>query len=101
MKPAPIKVAPLDAQRMVMSYLRMCNYVPQRTSEIARALNVQPSCIRRAGLYLASIGNLRAELVKGRGRGEYLFILEQLDLFDDSKPEKKTLWQRLKELVRG
>mgnify|MGYP003344113669 FL=1 len=101
MKPSPIKVAPLDAQRMVMSYLRMCNYVPQRTSEIARALNVQPSCIRRAGLYLAAHGRLRAELVPGRGKGEYMFILEQLDLFDDHKDEpKQSLWQRIKSLFK-
>ena len=53
---------------MVMSYLRMCNYTPQRTSEISKALNVQSSCISRAGLYLAAHGRLRAELVPGRGK---------------------------------
>ena len=68
MKPAPIKVAAGDAQQMVLSYLRMCNYIPQRTSEIAKAMNVHSSCIRRAGLYLAAHGRLRAELVPGRGK---------------------------------
>lgn len=101
MKPEPIKVAAGDAQKMILAYLRMSNYVPQRTSEIAKALNVQPSCIRRAGLYLAEHGMLRADLVPGRGRGEYLFTLEQLDLFDDHKDEpKQSIWQRIKELFK-
>ena len=101
MKPEPIKVAAADAQRMVMAYLRMSNYVPQRTSEIAKALNIHSSCIRRAGLYLASHGKLRADLVPGRGKGEYLFTLDQLDLFDDHKEEpKRSLWQRIKELFK-
>jgi hypothetical protein len=81
----PIKVAAKDAQVAVMAYLRQCNYIPQRTSELSKALNIHPSCIRRAGLTLAASGRLRADLVKGKGRGEYLFTLEQLDLFDDYK----------------
>ena len=101
MKSAPIKVAAGDAQQMVLSYLRMCNYIPQRTSEIAKAMNVHSSCIRRAALYLAAHGRLRAELVPGRGKGEYMFILEQLDLFDDHKDEpKQSLWQRIKSLFK-
>ena len=101
MKSGPIRIAAGDAQRMVMSYLRMCNYIPQRTSEISKALNVQSSCIRRAGLYLAAHGRLRAELVPGRGKGEYMFTLEQLDLFDDHKDEpKQSLWQRIKSLFK-
>ena len=100
-KPAPIKVAAADAQNMVLSYLRMCNYVPMRTSEISKALNVHSSCIRRAGLYLAAHGRLRADLVPGRGKGEYLFTLEQLDLFDDHKDEpKQSIWQRIKSLFK-
>ena len=100
-KPAPIKVAAADAQHMVLSYLRMCNYVPMRTSEISKALNVHSSCIRRAGLYLAAHGRLRADLVPGRGKGEYLFTLEQLDLFDDHKDEPKlSIWQRIKGLFK-
>jgi len=94
-KPEPIKVAAAEAQRMVLQHLRMRNYVPQRTSEISSALNVHSSCIRRAGLYLSAHGRLRADLVPGRGKGEYLFTLEQLDLFDDHK-EPPNLWQRIK-----
>lgn len=101
MKPEPIKVAAKDAQQMLLSYLRMANYVPQRTSEVAKALNIHSSCIRRAGLFLASHGRLRADLVPGRGKGEYLFTLEQLDLFDDHKDEpKKSIWQRIKEFFK-
>ena len=101
MKPEPIKVAAGDAQKMVMAYLRMVNYIPQRTSEISKALNIHSSCIRRAGLYLASHGKIRADLVPGRGKGEYMFTLEQLDLFDDHKEEpKRSIWQRLKELFK-
>ena len=101
MKPEPIRVAAADAQRMVMAYLRISNYVPQRTSEIAKALNIHSSCIRRAGLFLASHGKIRADLVPGRGKGEYMFTLEQLDLFDDHKEEpKRSIWQRIKELFK-
>lgn len=101
MKPEPIRVAAADAQRMVMAYLRMSNYVPQRTSEIAKALNIHSSCIRRAGLYLANHGRLRADLVPGRGKGEYLFTLDQLDLFDDHREEpKQSIWQRIKGLFK-
>jgi len=86
---------------MVMAYLRMVNYVPQRTSEISKALNIHSSCIRRAGLFLASHGKIRADLVPGRGKGEYMFTLEQLDLFDDHKEEpKRSIWQRIKELFK-
>lgn len=93
MKPEPIKVAAGDAQQMLMAYLRTGNYAPQRTSEISKALNIHSSCIRRAGLFLASRGKLRADLVPGRGKGEYLFTLEQLDLFEDYKepPSRLTL----------
>lgn len=89
----PMKVAAADAQRMLMAYLRTVNYIPQRTSEISKALNIHSSCIRRAGLFLANRGRLRADLVPGRGKGEYLFTLEQLDLFDDYKepPPRLTL----------
>jgi hypothetical protein len=85
----PIKVAAKDAQVAVMAYLRQCNYIPQRTSELSKALNIHPSCIRRAGLTLAASGRLRADLVKGKGRGEYMFTLEQLDLFDDHKEPRR------------
>ena len=101
MKPEPIKVATADAQKALLAYLRMSNYVPQRTSEIAKALNIHSSCIRRAGLYLASHGKLRADLVPGRGKGEYLFTLDQLDLFEDHKEEpKQSIWQRIKGLFK-
>lgn len=91
MEPKPIKVAAKDAQVMLLAHLRACNYIPQRTSEISKALNIHSSCIRRAGLYLASHGRLRADLVPGRGKGEYIFTLEQLDLFDDYKEEPSRL----------
>ena len=90
-----ITVEPKAAQAMVMAFLRSCNYTPMRTSELSRALGVQPSCIRRAGLALVAKGRLRADLVPGRGRGEYLFTLQQLDLFEDHK-EPPNLWQRIK-----
>ena len=83
MKPEPIKVTAKDAQAMLLAHLRACNYIPQRTSELSKALNIQPSCIRRAGLALASRNVLQADLIKGRGKGEYLFTLQQLDLFYD------------------
>jgi len=101
MKPEPIKVAAADAQKALLAYLRMSNYVPQRTSEIAKALNIHSSCIRRAGLFLASHGKIRADLVPGRGKGEYMFTLEQLDLFEDHKEApKQSIWQRLKGLFK-
>ena len=90
-----ITVEPKAAQAMVMAFLRSCNYTPMRTSELSRALGVHSSCIRRAGLALVAKGRLRADLVPGRGRGEYLFTLQQLDLFDDHK-EPPSLWQRIK-----
>ena len=101
MKREPIKVVAADAQMMLLAHLRACNYIPQRTSEIAKSLGIHSSCIRRAGLYLANHGRLRADLVPGRGKGEYLFTLDQLDLFDDHKEEpKRSIWQRLKELFK-
>ena len=87
MKLKPISVTAKDAQAMLLAHLRACNYIPQRTSELSRALNIQPSCIRRAGLALAARNVLQADLVKGKGRGEYLFTLQQLDLFYDQRPE--------------
>jgi len=50
--------------------------------------------VRRAGLFLANELRLQAQLMPGRGSGEYVFKLTQLDLFQDAKPE--TFWQRLK-----
>lgn len=92
---AAITVEPKAAQAMVMAFLRSCNYTPMRTSELSKALGVHSSCIRRAGLALVAKGRLRADLVPGRGRGEYLFTLQQLDLFEDHK-EPPNLWQRIK-----
>jgi predicted transcriptional regulator len=96
---SPVRYTSIEVQRMILFHLREMGY-KARTSELAKDLRVPSSVVRRAGLYLQSKGRLRAELQQSArgGKGEYLFILEQLDLFDDQKKEvpKPGLWQRLK-----
>lgn len=77
---------------MVLAQLRRNNY-QGRTSELAQWTGLPSSVVRRAGLYLASRLLVQAELVPGRGKGEYLFVLKQLDLFQDARPP--TFWQRI------
>ena len=56
---------------------------------------MQSSVVRRAGLYLSSHLQLDAQRVSGTGKGEYLFTLRQLDLFEDQKPPA-SIWQKVK-----
>ena len=95
----PVRMSSEEVQTAILAFLRQSNYVPQRTSEISKALGFQPSCVRRAGLALVSRGVLQADLVKGRGRGEYLFILQQLDLFYDQKPAPSLSLNRILEAL--
>jgi hypothetical protein len=44
---------------------------------------------------------LQADLVKGRGRGEYLFTLQQLDLFYDQRPSPGLSLARVREALAG
>ncbi len=88
------RISPEDARAMVLAQLRRHDY-QGRTSELAAWTGLPSSVVRRAGLYLAGHDQLHAELVPGRGKGEYLFRLTQLDLFEDGgKPP--TFWQRIK-----
>ena len=66
-----------------------------KTSELAKMTKMPISITRRAALYLAAHHQLHAEIIAGRGKGEYLFKLTQLDLFEDVKP-LPSLWQRIK-----
>ena len=93
------KLSSAEVQKKLLAHLRYCNYIPQRTSELSTALGIQSSAIRRAGLYLANHGRLRADLVKHGGRKEYLFTLEQLDLFEDNITTVPSLFSRLKSFV--
>ncbi len=96
-----VRMSSEEVQGAILAFLRQSNYVPQRTSEISKALSFQPSCVRRAGLALVSRGVLQADLVKGRGRGEYLFTLQQLDLFYDQKPATGVSLARVREALAG
>ncbi len=88
------RISPEDARYLVLLQLRRNGY-QGRTSELATWTGLPSSVVRRAGLYLAGRQQLDAELVPGRGKGEYLFRLTQLDLFEDGgKPP--TFWQRIK-----
>lgn len=87
------RISPEDARAMVLAQLRRHNY-EGRTSELAQWTGLPSSVVRRAGLFLAGRLQLDAELVPGRGKGEYLFRLTQLDLFEDVG--KPTLWQRIR-----
>lgn len=91
------RIKPEDAREMVLAQLRRNGY-EGRTSELAQWTGLPSSVVRRAGLFLANELRLEARLMPGRGSGEYLFKLTQLDLFDDAKPP--TFWQRLKRWFR-
>jgi len=54
--------------------------------------------MRQTGLLLQSQNLARAEIMPGRGKGEYLFTLVQDDLFWQSTAMRMTFWQRLKYL---
>ena len=92
------QIKPEEARAMVLVQLRRNGY-QGRTSELAQWTGLPSSVVRRAGLYLASRLELSAELQPGRGKGEYLFVLRQLDLFEDQK-KKPGFWARLSRLWR-
>jgi len=85
----------IDYRQQVMACLRKR---PMRTSELAEALGLEKIKMRQTGLLLQSQQSVRAEIVPGRGKGEYLFTLVQDDLFWQSMAMKMTFWQRLKYL---
>jgi len=85
----------IDYRQQVMACLRKR---PMRTSELAEALGLEKIKMRQTGLLLQSQNLARAEIVPGRGKGEYLFTLVQDDLFWQSTAMRMTFWQRLKYL---
>lgn len=85
----------IDYRQQVMACLRK---KPMRTSELAEALGLEKIKVRQTGLLLQSQNFARAEIMPGRGKGEYLFTLVQDDLFWQSMALKMTFWQRLKYL---
>ena len=92
------RVKPEEARARVLAALRAHDY-KGKTSELAEWTGMQSSVVRRAGLFLASRLQLDAERVSGTGKGEYLFTLRQLDLFEDQKPPA-TIWQKVKRWFR-
>ena len=84
-----------DYRQQVMACLRK---KPMRTSELAEALGLEKIKVRQTGLRLQSEHSVRAEIIPGRGKGEYLFTMVQDDLFWQSMSLKMTFWQRLKYL---
>jgi hypothetical protein len=89
-----IRVKPEEARAKVLAALRAHDY-RGKTSELAQWTGMQSSVVRRAGLFLASRLQLDAERVSGTGKGEYLFTLRQLDLFEDT-PKSLSFWEKLK-----
>ena len=85
----------IDYRQQVMACLRK---KPMRTSELAEALGLEKSKMRQTGLRLQSEHSVRADIIPGRGKGEYLFTMVQDDLFWQSMSLKMTFWQRLKYL---
>ena len=84
-----------DYRQQVMACLRK---KPMRTSELAEALGLEKIKVRQTGLRLQSEHSVRADIIPGRGKGEYLFTMVQDDLFWQSMALKMTFWQRLKYL---
>jgi hypothetical protein len=92
------RVRPEEARARVLAALRANDYKGS-TSQLAQWTGLQSSVVRRAGLFLASRLQLDAERVSGTGKGEYLFTLRQLDLFEDYQPPV-TIWQKVKSWFR-
>ena len=88
------RVRPEEARARVLAALRANDYKGS-TSQLAQWTGLQSSVVRRAGLFLASRLQLDAERVSGTGKGEYLFTLRQLDLFEDI-PKSLSFWEKLK-----
>ena len=84
-----------DYRQQVMACLRK---KPMRTSELAEALGLEKIKVRQTGLRLQSEHSVRADIIPGRGKGEYLFTMVQDDLFWQSMSLKMNFWQRLKYL---
>jgi hypothetical protein len=92
------RIKPEEARAMVLAALRAHDY-KGKTSELAQWTGLPSSVVRRAGLYLSSNLQLDAQRVSETGKGEYLFALRQLDLFEDQKPPA-TIWQKVKSWFR-
>ena len=85
----------IDYRQQVMACLRK---KPMRTSELAEVLGLEKTKMRQTGLRLQSEHSVRAEIIPGRGKGEYLFTMVQDDMFWQNMALKMTFWQRLKYL---
>lgn len=92
------RIKPEEARAKVLAALRANGYKGS-TTELAQWTLLPVSVVRRAGLYLASNLKLDATRVSGTGKGEYLFTVRQLDLFEDHKAPA-TLWQKVKSWFR-
>ena len=93
-----IRVRPEEARARVLAALRAHDY-KGKTSELSEWTGMQSSVVRRAGLFLASRQQLDASLAPGKGKGEYVFTITQLDLFEDA-PKSLSFWERVKSLFR-
>jgi hypothetical protein len=93
-----IHVKPEEARAKVLAALRAHNH-KGRTSELSEWTGMQSSVVRRAGLYLAAKLQLDAQRATGAAKGEYLFTLRQLDLFEDA-PKSLSFWEKLKNLFK-
>lgn len=92
------RIKPEEARAMVLAALRAHDY-KGRTSELAQWTGLPSSVVRRAGLYLASHLQVDAQRATGAAKGEYLFTLRQLDLFEDT-PKSLSFWEKLKGLFK-
>ena len=92
------RIKPEEARAKVLAALRAHDY-KGKTSELAQWTGLPSSVVRRAGLYLSSHLQLDAQRATGAAKGEYLFTLRQLDLFEDHKPSA-TIWQKVKSWFR-
>ena len=92
------RVKPEEARARVLAALRAHDY-KGKTSELAEWTGMQSSVVRRAALFLSSRNQIVAVLLPGRGKGEYLFHLQQLDLFEDT-PKSLSFWEKVKNLFK-
>ena len=92
------RIKPEEARAMVLAALRAHDY-KGKTSELAQWTGLPSSVVRRAGLYLSSKLQLDAQRATGAAKGEYLFTLRQLDLFEDA-PKSLSFWEKLKRLLK-
>jgi hypothetical protein len=92
------RIKPEEARARVLAALRAHDY-KGKTSELAQWTGLPSSVVRRAGLYLSSHLQLDAQRATGAAKGEYLFTLRQLDLFEDHKPPA-SIWQKVKSWFR-